>query len=49
VDYNAIPIARAADASVLLVKVGATALGDAKKTVNMIGRQCFIGSITSEG
>lgn len=49
VDYNAIPIARAADASVMLVKVGATALSDAKKTVNMIGRQCFIGSITSDG
>ncbi len=49
VDYNAIPIARAADASVLLVQVGATALDDAKKTVNMIGRPCFIGSITSDG
>ena len=49
VDYNAVPIARAADASVLLVRVGATALDDAKKTVNMIGRQCFIGSITSDG
>jgi hypothetical protein len=48
VDYNAIPIARAADASILLVKVGATSLSNAKKTVSMIGKQCFIGSITSE-
>jgi hypothetical protein len=49
VDYNAIPIARAADASILLVRVGGTVLGDAKRTVNMIGRPCFIGSITSDG
>ena len=48
VDYNAIPIARAADASILLVPLGATEVAEAKRVLGMIGRDCFIGSITSE-
>lgn len=49
VDYNAIPIARAADACILIVRVGDSAIADAKKTVNMIGRACFLGSLAADG
>jgi hypothetical protein len=49
VDYNAIPIARAADASLLVIRVGTTAISDAKKTVNMIGRASFLGSLAADG
>jgi len=42
----AIPLARAADAALLLVPLGRTGLVAAHRTINCVGRQHFIGSIT---
>ena len=42
----AIPISRAADAALLLVPLGRTRLAWARKTLDCIGRERFIGSIT---
>ena len=44
----AIPIARAADAALLLVPLGYTRLASARQTIDHIGRQHFIGSIALE-
>jgi hypothetical protein len=41
----AIPLARAADAALLLVPLGRTRLSWARNTIDYIGRQHFIGSI----
>jgi hypothetical protein len=41
----AIPAARAADAAVLLVGVGRTPVADARRTIDAIGAQTFIGAI----
>jgi hypothetical protein len=41
----AIPIARAADAALLLVPLGRTLLASARLTIDCIGRQHFIGGI----
>jgi hypothetical protein len=41
----AIPIARVADAALLLVPLGHTLLVSAQQTIDYIGRQHFIGSI----
>lgn len=46
-DYSAIPIARAADAAVLLVRLTETRGRDANRTIDTIGRSHFLGSITS--
>lgn len=44
-DVNAIPIARAVDAAVLVVPLGTTSLRDARRVLQLIGRDRFIGSI----
>jgi hypothetical protein len=46
-DYSAIPIARAADAAVLLVRLTETRGRDANRTIDTVGRSHFLGSITS--
>lgn len=42
----AIPIARAVDAALLLIPLGRTRLSAARRTIECVGRQRFIGSIT---
>jgi hypothetical protein len=44
--YSAVPIARAADAAVLLVGIGKTAFSQARKTIECVGAGSFLGSIT---
>ena len=44
-DVSAIPIARAVDAAVLVVPLGRTVLRDARRAMQLIGRDRFIGSI----
>ena len=46
VHYAAVPIARSADAAVLLVGIGRTAFSQARKTVECVGGASFIGCIT---
>ncbi|MDZ7630055.1 MAG: hypothetical protein U5K74_01540 [Gemmatimonadaceae bacterium] len=41
-----IPIARHADVALLAVRLGAPLLADARRTIDSIGRQCFIGSVS---
>jgi hypothetical protein len=48
-DYSAIPIARAANAAVLLVRLTQTRSRDANRTIDTVGRGHFLGSITSDG
>lgn len=43
-----VPIALAADAAVLVVHLGVTKSEDAENTVNIIGKQKFLGAITVE-
>ena len=45
-DHGAVPIARAADAAVLIVPLGDASLKDARKTMAAIGAASFIGAIT---
>jgi hypothetical protein len=45
-DHGAVPIARAADAAVLVVPLGEAGLAEAKKTIAAIGAGSFIGAIT---
>jgi hypothetical protein len=47
IDYSAIPIARAADAAVLLVRLTETRGRDANRTIDTVGRSHFLGSITA--
>jgi len=47
IDYAAIPIARAADAAVLLVSLASTGRREANRTIEAIGRTHFLGSITA--
>jgi hypothetical protein len=47
IDYSAIPITRAADAAVLLVRLMDTRGLDANRTIDAVGRSHFLGSITS--
>lgn len=47
IDYSAIPIARATDAAVLLVRLTETRGRDANRTIDAVGRSHFLGSITS--
>ena len=42
----AIPLARAADAALLVVPLGTAAVGDARRTVGAVGQPHFMGSIT---
>jgi hypothetical protein len=42
----AIPITRAADAALLLIPLGRTRLAWARQTLDCVGREYFIGSIT---
>ena len=44
-DVSAIPIARAVDVAVLVVPLGTTVLRDARRVLQLIGRDRFIGSI----
>lgn len=46
-DVSAIPIARAVDAAVLVVPLGTTTLRDARRVLQLIGRDRFIGSIAT--
>lgn len=48
-DFGAIPLAREADAAVLLVPLGLSRAGIAQRAVRLIGEQRFIGAITMEG
>jgi hypothetical protein len=48
-DHGAVPIARAADAAVLVVPLGEAGLAEAKKTIAAIGAGSFIGAITVSG
>ena len=45
-DHGAVPIARAADAAILVVPLGEAGLSDARKTIAAIGAGSFIGAIT---
>lgn len=47
--HAAIHIARAADAAILLVPLGAARLTSARQTIDAIGRGRFIGSVTLKG
>jgi hypothetical protein len=47
IDYSAIPITRAADAAILLVRLTETRSPDANRTIDAVGRSHFLGSITS--
>jgi hypothetical protein len=42
---TAVPLARAADACVLCVQLGRTNMTSAQKTLDAVGRDCFIGTI----
>lgn len=44
--HSTVPVTRAADAAVLLVRLGVTELKCARHTVASIGSSCFVGSIT---
>jgi hypothetical protein len=44
--HAAIPLARAADGAILVVTLGETRMRDARKLIDGIGRDAFIGSIT---
>lgn len=46
-DVSAIPIARAVDAAVLVVPLGTAVLRDARRVLQLIGRDRFIGSIAT--
>jgi hypothetical protein len=46
-DHGAVPIARAADAAVLLVPLGLTLFDDARRVMSLVGEERFIGSVTS--
>lgn len=46
-DVSAIPIARAVDAAVLVVPLGAAVLRDARRVMGLIGRDRFIGAIAT--
>lgn len=46
VSASAIPLARAADASLLVVPLGATAVRDARAAVAAVGHAAFLGSVT---
>lgn len=48
-DVGAIPIARAADASVLLVPLNVGRAGAAQRTLSLVGEQRFIGAIVVDG
>jgi len=48
-DHGAVPIARAADAAVLVVPLGEAGLAEAKKTIAAVGAGAFIGAITVSG
>ena len=48
-DVGAIPIARAADASVLLVPLNVGRAAAAQRTLSLVGEQRFIGAIVVEG
>jgi hypothetical protein len=47
IDYSAIPIARATDTAVLLVRLTETRGEEANRTIDAVGRSHFLGSITS--
>ncbi len=42
----AIPLARAADAALLVVPLEASGVGDARRTIGMVGGAHFVGSVT---
>jgi hypothetical protein len=44
-NHSAIPIARAADAAVLLVSLGKSEFDDSRKTIDQIGRSRFLGAV----
>jgi hypothetical protein len=44
-NHSAVPIARAADAAVLLVPLGKAVFADSRRAIEMVGRQHFIGGI----
>jgi hypothetical protein len=44
-NHSAIPIARAADAAVLLVPLGKAEFADSRRAIEMVGRSHFIGGI----
>lgn len=48
-DVGAIPLAREADAAVLLVPLGLSRAGIAQRAVRLIGEQRFVGAIAMEG
>jgi hypothetical protein len=43
---SAVPIARAADAAVLLVPLGKAEFADSRRAIDLVGRSRFIGSIS---
>jgi hypothetical protein len=44
-NHATVPIARAADAAVLLVPLGKAGFADSRRAIEMVGRQLFIGGI----
>lgn len=45
---SGVPVTLAADAALLVVHLGATAIDDARRTVELIGEGKFIGAVTLE-
>ncbi|MEP7346273.1 MAG: hypothetical protein ABI877_13455 [Gemmatimonadaceae bacterium] len=44
--HSAVPIARAADAAVLIVTIGRSRFNDSRRTIDCVGTGSFVGSIT---